>query len=1193
MSRSRSYFGSALILTVWIIGAFGHGILATDLRSTHVQARGIAGVSPVLNPVSTLGSAIVPVEVPGHKNTYCPCFSRLDLAIRLTTSNDLGTDEMQVFIAGAQAAAKNYNITLQIAQGAIKGATQQTQSEDFVGATTDGFRGTIISNIPSAKSPANGALQVVMNSYPNVSVIGVMSGQERTTTYGKLLGYVGPNATDSGYQGVRTLQSIGGLSSNAFGLCLNPLSGTDEGTDNACAGARYALKELQPGIGGLEEFVDFDNTRVDTARQALIDRLKQSPVPNVFISPTSFMTTVLFGVGSTDLVAAIRSKNVSVIVIGPTPDALAAVKQGLVQVIVDHREYFQGYFSVVQAQLFQMASATLGNKFLWTGPAIYTTANLTAQNLMPDFEKYVNLRAARFPQTGEKSIFTLVTHANRPSSFWAGWRSGLYQAAQDINVTLIEMLTEVTDGDVQASFVNNVTIDSNPVKTDGWLATFSRRQPYGPLSNAYSKGIPIVGMNARGPDATVLNNYGLLAYVGMSDDQASFEMVRRMEEVNPLATQTVCIQSVAAIPANITGRCLPVQQRTRLNFTFVPVIITNVDRAVATVVDVVTSFPKNTRMHIIDGGSACIALQAFQAANLATGPGTQISLGVYDLMQCKFEAALKGLINYVVIQQEYVQGYLPVALQKIYKQTGGAPFGNRLLVDKTLGVPYPWILTGNLLTPDLLSGSFFNCTAATANSTVISGPTDITAFPFGESAFPVCALQVVQAGGLTVFTTTWDSGSAVGVLVLAILVAVPIIAGMVILTVKKAHKTIKAMSPTFVICMLVGMLGLDLMALGEIGAPSAWKCAMETFLIPTFFALIVGCLILKNWRIYRIFNNANRVKKPISDLGLLMGVALVLTPELILAIAWVAAAPKYPQLRAVNSQVAAYVCASDQPQVDSIILGLFYAYNALLLLICAALAFLTRNVSDAYSETSMIGYSVYNACGTIVVLVPLLMAGVINDPTVNFWFKVILLIYPTMFGFAILFGERLFYRVWKAESAESSSESDSLKSGKAFDVSTRASPSKVKASGKNHFVGTTFGIHSCPVVVLHKKKLIAQWEAKTGVLYDRNLIILFESSDKELPRVGSVINMLFWKVGREVHDKENKIYSIEFYEAATANTISNQASSMINATDKDREKRCTLVIDFTNEEHYSRWISVLRPGVLGGGQTGTQPGIPG
>ncbi|KAI8806558.1 hypothetical protein BJ742DRAFT_870447 [Cladochytrium replicatum] len=75
-------------------------------------------------------------------------------------------------------------------------------------------------------------------------------------------------------------------------------------------------------------------------------------------------------------------------------------------------------------------STTVGNTFLWTGPAIYTAANFTAQNLMP------------------------------------GWRSGLYQAAQDINVTLIEMLTEVTDGDVPASFVNNITIDSNPVKTE-------------------------------------------------------------------------------------------------------------------------------------------------------------------------------------------------------------------------------------------------------------------------------------------------------------------------------------------------------------------------------------------------------------------------------------------------------------------------------------------------------------------------------------------------------------------------------------------------------------------------------------------------------------------------------------------------------------------------------------------------------
>ncbi|KAI8800367.1 7 transmembrane sweet-taste receptor of 3 GCPR-domain-containing protein [Cladochytrium replicatum] len=491
------------------------------------------------------------------------------------------------------------------------------------------------------------------------------------------------------------------------------------------------------------------------------------------------------------------------------------------------------------------------------------------------------------------------------------------------------------------------------------------------------------------------------------------------------------------------------------------------------------------------------------------------------------------------------------------------------------------------MTPQLLSGGFFNCSAASPGSTVVSGAIDITAFPFGESAFPVCDLQLVQAKGLTVFKTTWDSGSAIGVLFLAILVAIPIVAGMVVLTMKKDHKTIKAMSPTFVICMLVGMLGLDLLSLGEIGDPTSWKCALETFLIPIFFALILGCLILKNWRVYRIFNNANRGKMAISDAGPLIGVGVLLAPELILAIAWVSAAPKYPQLRAVNSQVAAYVCASDQPHVDSTFLGLFYAYNAILLITCAVLAFLTRNVSDAYSETSMIGYSVYNACGTIVVLVPLLMAGVINDPTVNLWFKAILLIYPTMFGFAILFGERLFFRVWRADAADQSAESLSVKSSsKNLDSVTRVAPSKVKANAKNQLAGAGFGVHTCPVIVLHKKKLISQWGTKIGVLYDKNSIMLFEAGEKDFPRVGTVINMLYWKVGREVQDAENKIYSIEFYESAAAKTVSNQSTSMANATEKEREKRCTLVVDFTSEEHFLKWISVLRPGT----QQGVQPG---
>ncbi|KAI8802147.1 hypothetical protein BJ742DRAFT_778550 [Cladochytrium replicatum] len=332
----------------------------------------------------------------------------------------------------------------------------------------------------------------------------------------------------------------------------------------------------------------------------------------------------------------------------------------------------------------------------------------------------------------------------------------------------------------------------------------------------------------------------------------------------------------------------------------------------------------------------------------------------------------------------------------------------------------------------------------------------------------------------------------------------------------------------------------------------------------------------------------------ISDSGLLFGVAMVLAPELTIAIVWVVAAPKYPQLRAVNAEVAAFVCASDLPQVDSVFLGLFYAYNAILLIVCAMLAFLTRNVSDSYSETSMIGYSVYNACGTIIVLVPLLMAGVINNPTVNFWLKAILMIYPTMFGFSILFGERLFFRVWRAETSEAPSETDySIAMQNGFDVFTHASPSKVLASlengkelstrssslrgkvtCKNHFSGVSFGLHSCPVIVLNKKSLIARWELRLGVLYDANLIILFHAGRKEPPRVESVIMMLYWNVGRQVNDKENNIYSIELSEREPVNS-SKQPSSFPYDGHKERTKWCNLIIDFTSEEHFLKWSSIL------------------
>ncbi|KAG0298657.1 hypothetical protein BGZ98_000125 [Dissophora globulifera] len=92
------------------------------------------------------------------------------------------------------------------------------------------------------------------------------------------------------------------------------------------------------------------------------------------------------------------------------------------------------------------------------------------------------------------------------------------------------------------------------------------------------------------------------------------------------------------------------------------------------------------------------------------------------------------------------------------------------------------------------------------------------------------------------------------------------------------HIIIKAVSPTFCVCELLGILLITVWCMIHVGIPDMGICVLQTLAYPIGTTLLVGSLAIKNYRIYRIFNSVKVLNSGSQTRTVMryLGVALIL-----------------------------------------------------------------------------------------------------------------------------------------------------------------------------------------------------------------------------------------------------------------------------------------------------------------------------
>ncbi|KAL7748321.1 hypothetical protein RI367_006280 [Sorochytrium milnesiophthora] len=220
------------------------------------------------------------------------------------------------------------------------------------------------------------------------------------------------------------------------------------------------------------------------------------------------------------------------------------------------------------------------------------------------------------------------------------------------------------------------------------------------------------------------------------------------------------------------------------------------------------------------------------------------------------------------------------------------------------------------------------------------------------------------------------------------------------------HPVIKRSSPRIVLPMLLGICIGHLSIFTTYGLPSRASCILDAWMLPICFSLVFSNLIIKSYRIYRIFASSRRIK-PLSDGGaLLLSTGIMLLQCIALAV-WTVVDPPAPRVATLYAGSYAWTCSSASDSIQSTVITALCVYNGFWLLVGFALAYLTRSLPSDFQESKYIAMSAYTITFVCAFTLPVLRISVI-PPSVQVPLKGLAVFVSLTTVNALLFGPRVY-----------------------------------------------------------------------------------------------------------------------------------------------------------------------------------------
>ncbi|KAI8817217.1 7 transmembrane sweet-taste receptor of 3 GCPR-domain-containing protein [Fimicolochytrium jonesii] len=260
--------------------------------------------------------------------------------------------------------------------------------------------------------------------------------------------------------------------------------------------------------------------------------------------------------------------------------------------------------------------------------------------------------------------------------------------------------------------------------------------------------------------------------------------------------------------------------------------------------------------------------------------------------------------------------------------------------------------------------------------------------------------------------------------------------------------------------------------------PSTPMCTTTVWLLGMSVSTVLSNLIIKNYRIYKIFFNRRAARVSEGNFKVFMQAAGLTSVTMLILIVWtIVSAPTAMLVSAGSNNY--YVCSSSSPG-QGIFSGLLFGWNGILIVSGLAVAYLTRNISSVFSESKNIALGIYNILVMSLIAVG---AGYLAGDAVNFNFKLVLVSICILVGSlaapGLLFGKRIYETIMaKADNMPDEESSSGDGGGMKSMIGAAGSRKKSVAGAVLEFEkATVLELPDCSVL---QSGLVAAWAKKTA-----------------------------------------------------------------------------------------------------------------
>ena len=253
----------------------------------------------------------------------------------------------------------------------------------------------------------------------------------------------------------------------------------------------------------------------------------------------------------------------------------------------------------------------------------------------------------------------VVSHGQANDPFWSVAKNGVDSACKDMKIKCKYTAPGTFDMVEMAKLIDNAVSQ----KPKGIVITLPDAAALGKsVKAAIAAGIPVVSMNSGSDDFAKL---GISAHVGQTEFEAGVGGGQKMKAAG--GKKALCVNHEVGNVA-LDRRCAgfkkgfggPVEILGTSNDT------TEIQKAVAAKLGGV-----DTILTLGAGLSGEAALKAIKSA----GKTGSIKLGTFDMSPGMLKAAAAGEVEFLIDQQQYLQGYLPIAIFAQYMRWGTMPAG--------------------------------------------------------------------------------------------------------------------------------------------------------------------------------------------------------------------------------------------------------------------------------------------------------------------------------------------------------------------------------------------------------------------------------------------------------------------------------------------------------------------------------------